>query len=114
SDTMANQSAAVNRDRNNVTPRRNDRHAGSDRNAQTWRSWGRGVRISSIAVTTAALALIAYHARMGAVSPRIANPEVTSVPRPVEFLFGWTSGWLVLHQIGTVVMMLLLIAVCLW
>ena len=31
------------------------------------------------------LGLIAYHARMGAVSPRIANPEVTGVPRPVDF-----------------------------
>src|SRR5215510_16024325 len=59
------------------------------------------------------LAAIAYNARMGAVSPRIANPEVTGVPRPVEFLFGWTH-WLVLHQVGTVVMMLTLIALCGW
>ena len=55
------------------------------------------------------LAVIAYNARMGAVSPRIANPEVTGVPRPVEFLFGWPH-WLVLHQVGTVVMMLALVA----
>ena len=54
------------------------------------------------------IALVAWHARMGAVSPRIANPEVTGVPRPVEFLFGWPH-WLVLHQIGTVVMMLTLV-----
>src|SRR5262245_8363765 len=55
--------------------------------------------------------LIAYHARMGAVSPRIANPEVSGVPRPVEFLFGWPH-WLALHQYGTVVMMLFLLGAC--
>ena len=54
------------------------------------------------------LGLVAWHARMGAVSPRIANPEVTGVPRPVEFLFGWPH-WLVLHQVGTVVMMFTLV-----
>ena len=66
-----------------------------------------------IAVAFVVLGAIAYHARMGAVSPRIANPEVTGVPRPVEFLFGW-NHWLVLHQVGTVVMMFLLIAVFVW
>ena len=66
-----------------------------------------------IAVAVAVLGVIAYNARTGAVSPRIANPEVTGVPRPVEFLFGW-SGWLVLHQVGTIVMMLLLVAVFVW
>jgi hypothetical protein len=64
-------------------------------------------------VAAAALGLVAIHARTGAVSPRIANPEVTGVPRPVEFLFGW-EHWLALHQIGTVVMMLLLVAVFAW
>src|SRR5262245_57740599 len=59
------------------------------------------------------LAAIAYHARTGAVSPRIANPEVTGIPRPVEFLFGW-SHWLVLHQVGTIVMMLLLAGIWMW
>ena len=60
-----------------------------------------------IVLCLAIVGVVAYHARMGAVSPRIANPEVTGVPRPVEFLFGW-SHWLVLHQVGTVVMMLAL------
>jgi hypothetical protein len=69
--------------------------------------------VLSIAVLTAVLGVIAYHARTGAVSSRIANPEVTGVPRPVEFLFGW-DHWLVLHQVGTVVMMLLLVAVFVW
>ena len=57
------------------------------------------------------IGLIAYHARMGAVSPRIANPGVTGVPRPVEFLFGWPH-WLALHQVGTIVMMFVLIRAC--
>ncbi|HXJ37273.1 MAG TPA: spirocyclase AveC family protein [Candidatus Eisenbacteria bacterium] len=61
----------------------------------------------------ATIAAVAYNARMGTVSPRIANPVVTGVPRPVEFLFGW-NHWLVLHQVGTVVMMLVLVAVCVW
>src|SRR5512147_3283447 len=75
-------------------------------------------RRSRLAATWALLSLVligivAYHARMGAVSPRIANPEVTGVPRPVEFLFGWPH-WLVLHQVGTVVMMLTLVSLCVW
>ena len=36
-------------------------------------------------ITLVIIGVIAYHARQGAVSPRIANPEVTGVPRPVEF-----------------------------
>ncbi|MDD9934054.1 MAG: spirocyclase AveC family protein [Myxococcales bacterium] len=58
------------------------------------------------------LFLIAYHARMGAVSPRIANPEAISDARPVEFLFGWGDLWLAIHEWGTVVVMLLIIAAC--
>jgi Spirocyclase AveC-like len=67
-----------------------------------------------IVLAVAVLGVIAYNARMGAVSPRIANPDVTGVPpRPVEFLFGTSdAAWLVRLQVGTVVMMLLLIAVC--
>ena len=41
-----------------------------------------------ILVAVAVIGVIAYNARMGAVSPRIANPEVTGVPRPVEFARG--------------------------
>jgi cbb3-type cytochrome oxidase subunit 3 len=73
------------------------------------RSLAAAVWIAVVAV----LGVIAYNARTGAVSPRIANPNVTGIPRPVEFLFGWPH-WLVLHQVGTVVMMLTLIAVCVW
>ena len=57
------------------------------------------------------LGAIAYHARMGAVSPRIANPEVTGVPRPVEFRYG-TDFPIYEMQWGTLGMMLILIAVC--
>jgi hypothetical protein len=66
-----------------------------------------------VAITIVLLGVIAHNARTGAVSPRIANPEVTGVPRPVSFLFGW-SGWLALHQVGTVVMMAILVAVFVW
>jgi hypothetical protein len=66
-----------------------------------------------LALSAATIGLIAYHARMGAVSPRIANPEVTGVPRPVEFLFGWSDmTWLKIHEWGTVVIMALIFAVC--
>jgi hypothetical protein len=59
----------------------------------------------------ALVGLIAYNARMGAVSPRIANPEVTGAPRPVEFAFG--NDFPVQEmQWGTVGMMVLIIAVC--
>lgn len=82
---------------------------------------GRGADPRRRSITTAAwtvgvlalLGVVVRHARTGAVSPRIANPEVTGVPRPVEFLFGW-DHWLALHQVGTVVMMLLLAGLFAW
>jgi hypothetical protein len=58
------------------------------------------------------LGLIAHYARTGAVSPRIANPDVTGVPRPVEFLFDWGDRWLVLQQWGTVAAMAALVVAC--
>jgi len=64
-------------------------------------------------VTVVTLGLVAYHARMGAVSPRIANPEVSGVPRPVEFLYG-NDFPLVEMQIGCVVMMIIIVGVCAW
>lgn len=56
----------------------------------------------------AALVLVAGNARRGAVADRIANPAVDGAPRPVEPLWG-RSDWLVLHQVGTVVMMVALV-----
>ena len=55
--------------------------------------------------------VIAYHARQGAVSPRIANPEVTGVPRPVEFARG-PDFPIQEMQWGTVGMMAVLIGAC--
>jgi len=66
---------------------------------------------ASYAVTLLALALVAWHARTGAVSPRIANPDVTGAPRPVDFLFGRDFAVQEM-QWGTVVMMILLVIVC--
>ena len=59
-------------------------------------------------VGLAALAAVAVEARRGAVAARIANPGVEGAPRPVAALGGRTD-WLVLHQAGTVVMMLVLV-----
>src|ERR1700755_1913746 len=69
------------------------------------RSWLAAIWVS---VALVLLALIAANARMGAVSPRIKNPDVTGVPRPVPFLFGY-EHWLGLFQIFTIVAMLALI-----
>ena len=59
------------------------------------------------------LGLIAWHARTGAVSPRIANPGVTGAPRPVDFRFGNDFP---IHEMqwGTVGMMIVLIGTCAW
>jgi hypothetical protein len=66
-----------------------------------------------ILVVVAVLGAIAYHARTGAVSPRIANPEVTGAPRPVEFRYG--NDFPVQDmQWGCLGMMILIIAVCAW
>lgn len=57
------------------------------------------------------LVLIAVNARVGAVSPRIRNPEVSGAPRPVEPLFGF-AHWVALLQVLTIVMCVQVIAVC--
>src|SRR3954471_24588098 len=62
-----------------------------------------------IAVAVVLLVLIAVNARMGAVSPRIRNPEVEGAPRPVEPLFGY-EHWLGLFQIFTIISMSMVIA----
>ena len=64
-----------------------------------------------IVVAVAVLGVIAYYARMGAISPRIANPEVTDVLRPVEFRYGRDFP-IYQMQWGTLGMMLILVAVC--
>ena len=62
-----------------------------------------------IAVAVVLLVLIAVNARMGAVSPRIRNPEVDGAPRPVEPLFGY-EHWFGLFQIFTIISMSMVIA----
>jgi Spirocyclase AveC-like len=72
------------------------------------RSWMTAVWI---VVVVAVLGAIAYNARTGAVSPRIANAEVTGAPRPVDFRYG-TDFPIQEMQWGTLGMMLILVAVC--
>jgi Spirocyclase AveC-like len=84
--------------------------------APAHRTPGRTVAAAFLAVAgLAAVVAVAVNARRGAVAERIANPDVEGAPRPVEPLWGRTD-WLTLHQVGTVVMMVALIAlvVVLW
>jgi Spirocyclase AveC-like len=74
------------------------------------RRW-RTVSIAVVAVVgVAAVIVIAVEARPVAVADRIANPDVRGAPRPVEPLWG-KSNWLTLHQVGTIVMMIVLVTV---
>ena len=72
----------------------------------------RGRTTGAVAVVGAVVVLtvVAVNARSGAGASRIANPTVKGVPRPVEPLFGF-DHWLALHQVGTILMMVTLIAV---
>jgi hypothetical protein len=71
----------------------------------------RTVTVAVLALAAlAAVIVVAVAARRGAVADRIANPDVTGAPRPVEPLWG-ISDWLTLHQVGTVVMMVVLVTV---
>ena len=64
----------------------------------------------ALAVLLLGLVVVAVNARHGAVAERIRNPRVTGAPRPVAPLWGF-DHWLVLHQVGSIVMMVTLIAV---
>lgn len=67
--------------------------------------------VVALAMVLAALGLVAANASRGvAGAARIANPTVSGAPRPVRPLFGWTH-WLGLHQIGTIIMMVAIVAV---
>jgi hypothetical protein len=61
-------------------------------------------------VGVATVIAVAVEARRGAVAARIANPDVAGAPRPVEPLWG-NSNWVTLHQVGTIVMMVVLVTV---
>jgi len=73
------------------------------------RSWMTAVW--GVLVVVAVLGVVAYHARTGAVSLRIANPEVAGAPRPVDFRYG-ADFPIQEMQWGTLGMMLLLVTVC--
>src|SRR3546814_3116172 len=73
-------------------------------------SKGSGLAWLGWLVSAAIVGVVAYFARRGAVSPRIANPEVTGVPRPVEFLFG--IDWIPIHEFFTVVAVVALLVFC--
>jgi len=70
--------------------------------------WQTASRVALAALGLAALGAVAANARRGAVAARIANRAVTGAPRPVEALGGRTN-WIAMHQVGTVVMMVLLV-----
>jgi hypothetical protein len=64
----------------------------------------------ALAVLLLGLVVVAVNARHGAVAERIRNTRVTGAPRPVAPLWGF-DHWLVLHQIGSILMMVTLITV---
>jgi hypothetical protein len=68
-----------------------------------------------ITLAVVVLLVIAYNARIGAVSPRVRTPGFPDgpAPRPVEPLFGFTH-WIALLQIGTVLMAIQVIALFVW
>ena len=66
--------------------------------------------VLGLVVLAAALVAVALNARSGAVADRIRNPAVDGVPRPIEPLFGF-HGWITLHQVGLVLMMITLTTV---
>jgi Spirocyclase AveC-like len=74
------------------------------------RHWRTGAAVLTALVGVAAVIAVAVEARRGAVADRIANPDVAGAPRPVEPLWG-KSNWLTLHQVGTIVMMIVLVTV---
>jgi Spirocyclase AveC-like len=65
-----------------------------------------------VVLAVVVFSVVAYYARTGAVSDRIRNPEVTGSPRPAHYLLGLSSStWVTINQIGTVVMMVVVITV---
>lgn len=60
-------------------------------------------------VCLAVLGLAPFLFQTGANSPRIANPDVTGVPRPVEFLGG---DWVTVANYGTLFAMVIVVLMC--
>jgi Spirocyclase AveC-like len=59
-----------------------------------------------------AIAAVAWNAR-DYPDARVGNPEVTGIPRPVRPLLGF-HHWLAVEQVGTLIVMLIVVAVCVW
>ena len=72
-------------------------------NIWSWVFWALGV------ITIAA---VAWNAR-DYPDARVGNPEVTGIPRPVRPLLGFRH-WLAVEQVGTLIVMLIVVAVCVW
>jgi hypothetical protein len=83
-----------------MTERSTDTQGPSTGASIVWAVLGCGLFLAAIS--------IAHNFRHGAVAERIKNPEVTGAPRPVSPLFG-DPNWLPKLQIGTVVMMVVLV-----
>lgn len=64
----------------------------------------------SIAIL-AAVGFVAYNARTGVGSPRVANVDVTGAPRPFEFLFGW-DYWVPFVEIATAIQIVIIVVMC--
>jgi hypothetical protein len=58
------------------------------------------------------IAAVAWNAR-DYPDARVGNPEVTGIPRPVRPLLGFRH-WLAVEQVGTLIVMLIVVAVCVW
>ncbi len=72
-------------------------------------TWGSIVYAVLGFATFAFVVFIGYNLqRPGEMTERVANPEVTGAPRPVEPLFGDT-GWLTKMQMGTIAMALIVV-----
>jgi hypothetical protein len=68
----------------------------------------RTLRVLAVLAVIAAPVIAIAVGRTGPSAERIANPNVTGAPRPVEFLFGF-DHWIMLHQVGLVLMMITLV-----
>lgn len=72
-------------------------------NLWRWVFWALGVLT---------IAAVAWNAR-DYPDARVGNSEVTGVPRPVRPLLGFRH-WLAVEQVGTLIVMIIVVAVCVW
>lgn len=72
------------------------------------RQGSRTLRMLAVLATVAAPLIAIAVSRTGPSAERIANPNVTGAPRPVEPLFGF-DHWIMLHQVGLILMMITIV-----